>query len=234
MDSYGKIGKPYWNDRAVAVVAGGRSLVGFDFEKLRGAHVLAVKASIFDIPWADAGFGLDMPRFAEWRQKLAQSPMRIYWAVPHDQLAKTGPPPSRNVTFVKRLTGEGISDYPGEIYGGGTSGFGALQICFHKRAKTIVLFGFDCRGDYQTANSGGDFRHNDQHYQKRRAQNEANWEAWARHFEVYVPFLNRNGITVVNACPESAIPCFQKVTLEDGVRTLGISKRVKPQEAEAQ
>ena len=54
---YGKIGKPFWDDKPVAVVAGGPSLVDFDFEQLRGAHVLAVKGSMFDIPWADAGFG---------------------------------------------------------------------------------------------------------------------------------------------------------------------------------
>jgi len=221
MDAYGKIGKPFWNGRPVAIVAGGPSLVGFDLERLRGAHVLAVKGSIFDIPWADAGFGLDMPRYAEWRDKLANVPTRVYWAVPRDQLAKTGPPPSKNITFVERLDGENISSDPSKIYGGGTSGFGAMQICFHKHAKSIVLFGFDCDGAYK-ADSG--FRHNDQHYQKRRAQNEANWEIWARHFEVYVPFLNEHGITVLNACPSSRITCFQKVTLDDGVRALGIGK----------
>jgi len=217
MDVYGKISKPYWDDKPVAIVAGGPSLVGFDFEQLRGAHVLAVKGSIFDIPWADAGFGLDMPRYHEWRDKLANVQARVYWAVPEDQLEKTGPPPSKNVTFLKRLNGENMSDDPSEIYGGGTSGFGALQIALHKRAKSIVLFGFDYDGAYE-AHTG--FRHNDRHYEKRRAQSWANWDAWAKHFSVYVPYLNEQGISVFNACPSSAIACFQKVTLEDGIMRL--------------
>src|SRR5580765_4838948 len=126
MEVYGKIGKPFWDNKPVAVIGGGPSLKGFDFEALCGCHVLAVKGSMFDIPWADAGFGLDMPRYMEWRERLAALPCRVYWAVPEDQLTKTGPPPSKNITFLKRLDGENISYDPGEIYGGGTSGFGSI------------------------------------------------------------------------------------------------------------
>lgn len=216
---YGQINKPYWDDKPVAVVAGGPSLVGFDFERLRGAHVLAVKGSIFDIPWADAGFGLDMPRYQEWREKLADVQARIYWAVPEDQLEKTGPPPSRNITFIKRLAGENISSDPGEIYGGGTSGFGALQVCLHKRSKQIVLLGFDYDGNYDASG----FRHNEQHYTKKRAQVLENWEAWALHFSVYVPYLTKHRIQVINACPQSKITCFQKMMLDDAVAMLRVS-----------
>ena len=224
MEVYGKISKPFWDDKPVAIVGGGPSLTGFDFERLRGAHVLAVKGSIFDIPWADAGFGLDMPRYKEWRDKLANVQSRVYWAVPEDQLEKTGPPPSKNITFLRRLEGNNMSSDPGEIYGGGTSGFGALQIALHKKAKSIVLFGYDYDGAYDSQTG---FRHNDQHYEKRRAQNFENWQAWARHFEVYVPYLNQQGIKVINACPASAISCFQKSTLEDGVSMLGIKTNAK-------
>jgi hypothetical protein len=217
MDVYGKIGKPYWDDKPVAIVAGGPSLIGFDFEQLRGAHVLAVKGSLFDIPWADAGFGLDMPRYRDWRGRLAELRSRVYWAVPEDQLEKTGPPPSRNITFVKRLNGQGISSDPGEVYGGGTSGFAALQVCLHKQARRIILFGFDYAGDYDSSNG---FRHNERHYERRRAQNIYNWQSWASHFDIYIPHLKRHGIDVRNACPASAIRCFQKVTLQDGVNLL--------------
>lgn len=211
---YGVIDKPYWDDRPVAVIGGGPSLKEFDFERLRGCHVLAVKGSVFDVPWADAGFGLDMPRYAEWREKLAGLPTRVYWAVPEDQLDKTGPPPSPNITFLRRLDGQQISEDPGAIYGGGTSGFGALQICIHKRARAIVLLGYDYDGAYDAASG---FRHNDQHYIKRRAQSQYNWIEWASHFAIYAPYFRKHNISIVNACPGSAIDCFQKVTLDDGV-----------------
>jgi hypothetical protein len=209
---YGKVTKPFWDDKPVAVVGGGPSMLDFNYEKLRGAHVLAVKGAIFDIPWADAGFGLDMPRYEIWRDKLANVQSRVYWAVPEDQLERTGPPPSKNITFLKRLDGPQMSDDPGAIYGGGTSGFGSMQICMHKRAKLIVLFGFDYDGmSHAQDNDGGP------QAEKRRAKSAANWAAWAEQFSAYVPHLNAQGIHVVNACPSSAIRCFQKVALQDGV-----------------
>jgi hypothetical protein len=198
MDVYGKITKPFWDDRPVAIVSGGPSLVGFDFERLRGAHVLAVKSAIFDIPWADAGFGLDMLRYKEWRDKLASVQSRVYWAVHRDHLERTGPPPSKNITFLQRIDGQAMSSDPSVIYGGGTSGFGAMQICFHKKAKRIVLFGFDYDGEDASGK----------------------WRAWAQHFSIYVAHLNEHGIGVANACPQSAISCFQKCTLDDGVAML--------------
>ena len=224
-DVYGKIGAPYWDDKPVAIVGGGLSLQNFDFERLRGAHVLAIKGSIFDIPWADAGFGLDMPRYEEWRDKLAQLPMRIYWAVPDNDrwVDRAKGPPSDNITFLKRLDGENMSDDPGEIYGGGTSGFGGMQIALHKRAKEIVLFGFDyVPGSVGTAEQLGTVRHNDQYYEKKRAQNDHNWMMWAQHFNVYMDYIREQGITVWNACPNSRIDCFQKCTLDDGVAFLKI------------
>jgi hypothetical protein len=204
MEIYGKINKPFWDDRPVAVIGGGASLMDFNFEALRGAHVLAVKGSIFDIPWADAGFGLDMPKYKCWRDKLVNVQSRVYWAVPEDQLEKTGPPPSKNITFLKRMDGQQVSDDPGVIYGGGTSGFGALQICIHKRAKQIVLFGFDYDGVSRAPQ------------EKRRVQSATNWATWAEHFRVYVPYFNRHQIQIVNASPLSAITCFQKVAVQDG------------------
>jgi len=188
MEIYGKITKPFWDDKPVAVIGGGPSLQDFNYEALRGAHVLAVKSLIFDIPWADAGFGLD---YHDCKDRLANVQSRVYLAVRDDELA---PPPSKNITFLKRLDGQGLSDDPSVIYGGNSKDFGTLQICIHKRAKQIVLFGFDY---------------------------DAHWSPSAENFRVYVPYLAAHGISVVNANPQSAITCFQKVALQDAVAICG-------------
>jgi hypothetical protein len=191
--SYGKVDPPHWG--TVAIIGGGPSLNDFDFEQLRGATVLAVKRNIFNIPWADAGFGL-----GEQPDKLASVTSRVYWAVSDDQPLSA----PANVTLLRRLDGRDVSTDPGAVYAGGTSGFGALQIALHKKAKQIVLFGFDYNG-------GGE------EPDRKRA---ANWRIWAEHFRVFVPYLTGAGVGIVNACPHSAISCFQKVALEDGVRAL--------------
>lgn len=215
--SYGKIVGPYWDDKPVAIVGGGTSLKDFDFERLRGAHVLAVKGSIFSIPWADAGFGLDYPRYVEWKAKIAALQMRVYWAVPWDKLDEMADGSGDNVTFLNRLEGGGVDESAGAIYGGGTSGYGAMQVAIHKRGKQIVLFGFDYEGPYGSREQVGAFRHNEQFYDRKRAQSAENWYQWAANFAGYVPYLNQHGISVINACPQSAITAFQKVTLDDGV-----------------
>jgi hypothetical protein len=204
---YGKITKPFWDDRPVAVVNGGPSLLDFDYEQLRGAHVLAVKGAIFNIPWADAGFGIDVSKYVAWRSRLTEVQCRVYWALTEDQFGATAPHPVKNITLLKLRDGHQVSDDPDVIYGGGTSGFGALQVCIHKRAKQIVLFGFDYDGEYSA--TAGDPR--------RRDQVVAKWATWAEHFSVYTPYFSAHGISVVNACPTSAIRCFQKVTLQDAV-----------------
>lgn len=213
-EAYGEIEAPWWDDRPVAIVAGGPSLRDFDFERLRGAHVLAVKGVIFDIPWADAGFGLDMLRYRDWQEKLQDVPGRVYWAVPEDQLERTGSPPSANVTFLRRLDGQGISDSAGEIYTGGTSGYGAVQVALHKRAKRIVLFGYDYDGNFDP---NAEFRHNDQHYARKRAQSAGQWAEWAAYFTALAPEFAKRGVDVVNACPRSTIRCFSKMTVDDAV-----------------
>lgn len=218
-DIYSEVKSPWWDDRPVAIVAGGPSLRGFDWERLRGYHVLAVKGSIFDIPWADAGFGLDMPRFEEWHEKLAAVTMPVYWAVPVEQSIITSRP-SPNMIFLKRLIGDGVSFDPTMIYGGGTSGYGSVQIAMLKHAKRIMLYGFDFNPTVTGIHAYNNraltgFRHNDKHYGKRRMQNFANWQQWAKNFDAFREPCALRGIEIVNASPTSGIPTFKRVTHEE-------------------
>ena len=76
-------------------------------------------------------------------------------------------------------------------------------MCIHKRARKVILFGFDYDG-----NGNG------------HSTDAANWTKWAEHFSVFVAPLRVQGVDVVNACPQSTIRFFQKVQLDDGVRML--------------
>jgi hypothetical protein len=184
---FGRISKPFWDDKPVAIIGGGPSLADFDLEKLRGAHVLAINSAILDIPWADAGFGVGV-----WPDELSNTQGRVYWAMPEDQAIEP-PPPARNITLLKQRPGLQVSDDPSAVYGS-TSEFAAMQICIHKRARQIVLFGFDFEGEH--------------------------WAKRANHFSALVPYLTEHRIGVVNASAKSTITCFQKVALQDAVAIL--------------
>lgn len=218
---FGEVGAPYWDDdKPIAVVAGGRSLVGYDLTRLRGrAYVMAVKASIFDLPWADAGFGIDTPRLLEWADMLRDTTMQVYWATPDTLPYELKPIPC--ITYLRRYKHSGLPRSPGEVAGGGSSGYGALSIVWHKirhqgMGRTIILFGFD----YRMAKQEAPFRRNDQYYSRPRRQNPKYWQGWADNFAVIAADFERAGVRVINASPESTIDAFPRVTIEEAEKYL--------------
>ncbi len=188
---------------------------GCDLEQLRGrCHVIAVKASMFDLPWADCGAGIDFPRFREWIPKFNQMTMPIYWGMDPEMWRKTDQVKPPCVTFLRRLDGFDVSDNPAQVYSGGTSGCTAIGVAVLKRAKHIFLFGYD----YKPA--GDTSHHNDQHYGTKRTQNPQYWSNWARSYRELVPKLAKRGITVTNVSPQSAIECFPKVTFAEALERM--------------
>lgn len=208
----GRIGAAGWGERPVAIVGGGPSLKGFDVERLRRFTVLAVNGSIFDIPWADHGFSLDRRAMRAWWPKLRTLKIPVTFAVPDCWLVNFASPPTPNMGFVRRVKGTVFHPSGERISGGGTSGYGALQLAWLKGARRIVLFGFDCR---QTA---GAWHADERHYSFPQAQDPAKWAEWAANFDDAAWYLNRDGVEVINASPESAIAAFPKCTVEQGLR----------------
>lgn len=196
----------------VVLLGGGKSLTGYDFNALNrdGVSVMAVKGSIFDLPWAACGFGLDKPRFIEWRERLAtEVKMPVFWAVGSLTDQELQPKPDC-VTFIKRDSGVGLSHDVELNYGGGSSGFGALGLAYALGATRIVLAGYDYSG------GGVQVHHNDAHYIRARNHDEVNWQVWAKAFGEVAPLLMLRGVHVVNANPVSGISAFPKLENIDG------------------
>lgn len=218
-----KIGWPYWDGaKPTAIVGNGSSLKGFDLARLRSRfHVLAVKGAMFNIPWADAGFGLDLPRYHEWRMMLNTVTYPVYWAVPVDQdkhvndprLVGEGPH-APCVKFVRRIDLSDLSDDPMAIMSGGSSGFGALNVAYLKRASRIVLLGFDYDGDVR---GFADTRA----YIAPRDQDENRWKSWSKNFDKVKRRLETARIRVINASPQSRIPTFEKMDIESALIEMG-------------
>lgn len=210
---FGRAEPADWHDRPLAIVGCGPSLQTFDLNRIRdtGARVLAVKGAIFDLPWAYMGFGLDWPRFKQWRDRLAEATMPIVWAFEPDVSISL----PANVMAIKRKNGtNALSTDPAALTCGGTSGFAALNLAFLKGAKQIVLFGYD-----HTA-KGAQWHANWKHYAGHRNHSRRNWGTWAENYEATLPLLRQNGVEVANASPESLIGAFPRCSLEDGLAFL--------------
>lgn len=235
MIQYGSVGPPWWDDRPVAIIGGGTSLKGFDINKLNGPwHVLAVNGSIFDCPWADAGFSLDRPGVRRWWDAFRKVEMPLYFAVDRNRewIDKLVEPAPASATFLRRDPGAALSNDLGAIYSGSSSGFGALAgLARLKRARQIVLFGFDYhpgtglgpkvryprnRGLYRHV---GEWHHNEQHYPPQRRLTKL-WAEWATRFDAIADDLAADGVEVINASPTSRITAFPKCTVAEGLEQL--------------
>jgi hypothetical protein len=204
---YARVGPPWWDTKPTAIVGNGPSLRGFDLERLRGDfHVLAVKGAMFNIPWADAGFGLDNPRYVEWANMLHTIRYPIYWAT--NKLKFLGPGPhAPNTHFLRRIDISNLSDEPNAICSGGSSGFGAMNLAWLKRSRWMLLLGFD----YDPEKGHADERA----YLSTRSQCNAAWYTWAKNFSGMKRDIDvQGGATIINASPKSRIAAFPKMDIE--------------------
>lgn len=190
-----------WSDPGALcyIVGGGPSLRGFDFEKLRGQHVIAVNCACEQVPFADALFFGDY----EWGVGY-----RSLWKTFHGMVITCHADWLQNTSGVKVMNkeaGYGLTDHRDAIAFNQNSGAGAINLAVHFGARRIVLLGFDQKVD-------GNATHYHSYY-KRGVEKDPNWRY--RKYILAFPFiaehLERRGISVVNACPDSAITCWPRV-----------------------
>lgn len=211
--TFGEVDPTPWT-KPVAVVGQGPSLAGIDLSPLKGrCHVVAVKAAMFDVPWADCGVGIDMPRLIHWRDRIAQEVnLPVYWAC--DKSIITHQHVIPNVILVERINTEGLSDDPRILRGNGTSGYAGLNLAYLKlksspaAVRRIALLGFDHKPN------GGNWHHDERNYWRypRMPQQPARWQNWAVHYNGAAPQLAAAGIEVMNGAPDSLITAFRRVT----------------------
>jgi hypothetical protein len=201
---------PWWDDKPVAIIGNGKSILGFDLNRLRGRfYVLAVKGAMFNIPWADAGFGLDTPRYLEWCGMLNTIRYPVYWAA--QKVEHFGPGPHAPcVRFIRRIDTSDISDDASAIFSGGSSGFGALNVAHLKHAKRVMLLGYDYDADTR---GFADLRA----YIETRSQDENRWRTWGKAFDQVKRRFETQGTQIINASPKSRIPTFPKMTIDEAM-----------------
>jgi hypothetical protein len=215
------LGSPHWDNRPVILVAGGPSLCGFELGRLAelDAWLVGVNESIFILPRCDAGVSADRmfvdKRFDRLKEKIADgTEIIISTGGSHREIDAT--------LVMRKLTGR-LSDKSNVLNTCGTSGYAALNAAYLKRAKRILLLGYDYSAD-------GKHYYDDYEWHK-PPKRAGCWEFWARFYDSTRPQLEANQIEVFNASSKSAIKAFPKGTVEQGLQWL---KMKEPQrEAEA-
>jgi len=204
-----------WRGHRAFIIAGGPSLRGFDFDRLRGEKIIAVNRAFEFVPFADILYSMDN-RLYRWfangtlgeKTKLAFMAFRgiKVWL----DLMNF---PYHGIFYVRGLR----EDKPGQgiragIYHGNNSGFGALKLAAALKANPIYLLGYDMKHH-------GGITHFYPAYPIR--QSTAVVERFRPYFNKAAPGLVKQGIKVVNLNPNSALRCFPFDTIENVLKEDG-------------
>jgi hypothetical protein len=197
-------------------VASGPSLKDANLAALRGrAKVIAIKENVNRCPWADLVYGCD-PAWWRWRNGLPEfKGIKMAWA----GAGLAGDFPDIHQIHIANGIREkylnGLSFERGTVGGGGNSGFQAfnLSLQFTPRLKGSVriLVGFDLdlgRGVHWYGRNRWPMANNPDSAALRR---------WCQGFENMAPLLKSKGIRVINTSRDSAIKCFEKMSIEQAL-----------------
>lgn len=201
--SAGSLNDGAWAGETCFIVGGGPSLIGFDFERLRGrGRIIAINRAYEFVPFADIHYFMDnkyyrrVQRELTWREFKG---VKVYlnmsaYRVAGDVISI----PSRGRPGLSRSIGEGI-------YHGGNSGAGAIGLAYCLGANPIYLLGYDCKRTLENT-----------HFHSGYGVNLGNGTLGRLipEFNLLAAPLRAAGVKVVNLNPDSAIRCFPFSTFE--------------------
>lgn len=192
----------------VFLVAGGPSLIGFDFSRLKNRRVLAINRAHEFLPgaellwWSDASF---------WRRnKEALMVHAARWkGTGHLHYQEGELPPD---IHVYRFTGpHGFDDRADCLRDGNSSAYAAMHLLAHLGAAKIVLLGLDLRF--------GPNRESHFHSGHGRLHLEVTLtDLMAPMFLSLARPLAQRGIEVLNASPTSALTIWPRCSIDEALQ----------------
>jgi hypothetical protein len=164
-------------------------------DRVRGLRCVVVNTTFRLAPWADVLYAAD----AAWWRTTPEA-----FGFPGLKVT------CEAVPGVRRLRNAGATGYDDGadcVNTYGNSGAQAIQVAAKAGAKRILLCGFDMRGSHW---------HGD-HPQPLRNTASDTYERWILRMQGLAEALDKRGVEVLNATPESALTCFPFVDLEDAI-----------------
>lgn len=213
MGRFGTVGPPYFSDKPVFLLGGGPSLHGFKFSRLGGlGYVIGVNQGMLDSPICDAGVSMDI-KFIEGNRDDLDTFGRftpLYLSLGNHWFKNFKPIDSAIYLHSEEMVG--LSTSPAIVRAGPTSGSVAFNVALLKRARRIILLGYD----YGTAAGG---RH---HYHTKypwfHEAEAMSFPQWAKRYDGIALDCVRLGVQVANASPSSNIEVFPKMSIDEALK----------------
>lgn len=205
-----------WTGQRCFILGGGPSLRGFDFERLRGERVIAVNRAFVDAEFADIMFFMDHS-FYKWIREgnFGQETRKKYFSfkgykVFLDIMLRNFP----DVFGLAKIDEVGVAtSLKRGIFHGNNSGFGALNVAVCLGANPIYLLGFDMR---HVKDNGKMRSHYHDGYPSRQPAGVL--ENFKNNFAKIASTLRSKKIKVVNLCPNSAMTCFPRKSIDEVIQ----------------
>lgn len=195
-----------WQGETAFLVGGGPSVLELDLELLRGRRVIAINSSYASVPFADfLAFG-DLRWWQEHRLPLGHFQGRVVtWRNTPCQLKNA----DREILTLERQLPPGLAILPTRVVFRRTSYSSAINLAVHLGASTIVALGLDGK----PARDGRTHHHAP--HPERWAPRPDKWREQAAELKTLVEPLERLGVKLLNASPDSAVPFWPIVNLKD-------------------
>ena len=199
--------KSEWSNSPCIVAAPGPSLNDDIASQCydTGWNVLVVQDAYRLMPWADVLYGCD----ARWwnAHKGCMDFAGDKWSTHSKESCsdnKIEVSEKYGLNLVKGEPGPGFSTNPSVIHYGDNSGHQGLNLAILLGSPYIVLVGFDMRHVSGKSHFFGD--HPSDLFQR------AEYESFVKKFKD-AP----EGVTIINATPDSALKCYEMLSLEDAI-----------------
>ena len=202
-----------WAGERCFVIGGGPSLIGFDFERLRGqGRIIAINRAFEHAPFADICFFMDASSNTFYglvkNKRFGQDALqkwndfeghKVYLNLIGRRLD--------DVYSVRSAGRSGVSNSIAKgLYHGNNSGVGAIGLAVCLQANPIYLLGFDC--GFSAGKS-----HYHSGYPGRMP--ESVFKGFAKDFGRFAKFLARTKYRVINLNPQSGMRCFPFKTMDE-------------------
>jgi hypothetical protein len=201
-----------WAGQPCFIIGGGPSLIGFDFEHLRGrGRIIAINKAYLYAPFADVLFFMDFASF--------------YTPLKHNQFgadALRAWDDFKGLRVFLNLRGRAVPDaysirsigrvglptsLKGGLYHGNNSGFGAIGVAICAGADPIYLLGYDLKHQGGVTHFHGGYG---------RRQPEAVMRSYLKGLTELAQLIARRGWPrVINLNPSSALRAFPFSTIDE-------------------
>lgn len=123
----------------IFIIGRGSSLIGFDFNRLKGERVIAVNHAISHVPFAECMVAIDFLCFIEpnaeyWKPIIKDTPIYVDTETQSQHF---------NVKVMSRSGYYGFDFRPNLVVSGSNSGYMAINVAYHLGGRRIFLLGFD-------------------------------------------------------------------------------------------